>query len=84
MYLDWRVDDCLLWKKHDLPNEIATKILKFMSLMNLVFGHLDFRISPDGDYMFLEVNPSGQFLFLEIDDERLPISSAFADFLIKT
>ena len=80
--LDWRTDSELTWKKHELPERIGKRILKLMSLLGLQFGSLDFRVAPNDDYIFLEVNPNGQFLFLEIDDERLQISRAFADFLV--
>lgn len=80
--LDWRADSGLIWKKHELPLQIETRVLKLMSLLGLQFGSLDFRVAPNGDYVFFEVNPNGQFLFLEVDDQRLQISRAFADFLV--
>ena len=28
-------------------------------------GAVDFRVTPEGEHVFLEVNPAGQFLFIE-------------------
>ena len=32
-----------------------------MERLGLVFGSIDMIVTPQGDYVFLEVNPSGQF-----------------------
>lgn len=36
-----------------------------MSGFDLVFGALDFVITPDGEWLFLEINPTGQYGFIE-------------------
>jgi hypothetical protein len=82
IFLDWRIDDGVVWRKYDLPDDVATRTRRLMSLLGLTFGSLDFRIAPSGECMFLEINLNGQFLFLEVDDPCLSVSSALADFLI--
>lgn len=46
---------------YDLPPEIAQKLLALMDRMELNFGSIDMIVTPEGDYIFLEVNPNGQF-----------------------
>ena len=73
---DWRMTD-IKWQKHVLPSEISEKLLKMMGQMGLEYGAIDMKLTPDGEYYFLEINTAGQFLFTEID-AQLPISSALA------
>ncbi|MEN6440250.1 MAG: hypothetical protein ABFD97_16875, partial [Syntrophobacter sp.] len=49
--------------------------------LGLRFGALDLRLTPDGEYVFLEVNPGGQFLFCEIHAGH-PITRALAEALL--
>ena len=77
--VDWRTQPGK-WTAHELPLQIKERLIQFMKCMQLDSGSLDFRLTPEGDYVFLEVNPSGQFLFLEVD-AGLPVSEAFAAFL---
>jgi glutathione synthase/RimK-type ligase-like ATP-grasp enzyme len=44
---------------------IEIKIINFMNLMDLNTGSLDIILSPDNEYVFLEVNPSGQYGMVE-------------------
>jgi hypothetical protein len=52
-----------------------------MDYLGLVFGCLDFIVTPAGDYVFLEINEMGQFLFLERRTE-LPLLESFTQFLL--
>lgn len=60
---DWRRYDFdhTPHRRYDLPPEIARKILALMERLGLVFGSVDMIVTPQGEYVFLEVNPSGQF-----------------------
>lgn len=80
--IDWRVDRNIRWMKHQLPDDIESLILSFMRKIGLTLGHLDFRLTGTGDYVFFEVNPSGQFLFLEVDDHKIGVTAALTDLLI--
>jgi biotin carboxylase len=43
-------------------------------------GALDFLVTPEGEWVFLEVNPNGQWAFVE-QATGLPIAAAIADAL---
>lgn len=46
---------------YKLPKEMVLKIKKFMNFMNLNTGSIDMIVTPNDEYVFLEVNPVGQF-----------------------
>jgi hypothetical protein len=50
---------------HELPAEVSERCLALNRRLGLVFGAMDFVLTPDGRYVFLEVNQQGQFLWLE-------------------
>ena len=50
---------------HELPAEVARRILNFVRRQGLVYSALDFAVSAAGEYFFLENNPNGQWLWLE-------------------
>jgi len=66
---------------HVLPDEIAAKLRAFMRALGLVYGAIDLRLTPDGEYVFLEVNPAGQWLFIE-ERTGQPITSTLVDYLL--
>lgn len=63
-----------------LPKLLESQILKFMNALGLKFGALDFALTHEGEYFFLEVNPNGQWLWLE-DKLNLGITDAISDWL---
>jgi glutathione synthase/RimK-type ligase-like ATP-grasp enzyme len=63
--------------EHRLPEPVAAGLLGLMSRLGLVYGAIDLRQTPAGDYVFLEVNPAGQWLFVEQRTGQ-PISEAIA------
>jgi hypothetical protein len=70
------------YEKHALPAATAEKLVTLMRRLGLEYGAIDLRLTPDGEYFFLEVNPAGQFLFVERACQ-LPISAALAAHLIR-
>ena len=64
-----------------LPDEIESKLLEFMRHYGLVYGAIDMRKRPNGEYVFLEINPAGQWLFIEGRTEQ-KITAALAEKLI--
>ncbi len=64
--------------KHELPDGVATSIKALMKSLGLVYGAIDMRQTPGGDYVFLEINPAGQWLFIEHRTGQ-PISETIAD-----
>jgi MvdC family ATP-grasp ribosomal peptide maturase len=81
--VDWRKPgiDAGPWQHHELPDAVVRRLQDFMGKFGLLFGALDFILTPSGEYVFLEVNPIGEWGMLEKDLD-LPISSAIADALI--
>lgn len=63
-----------------LPPELETALLALQRRLNLVYGAIDLRRTPAGEYVFLEVNPAGQWHFVE-QRTGLPISQAVANYL---
>lgn len=48
----------------NLPNEISAKIFKLLEELNLNYGSVDFIVTPENKFYFLEVNPYGQYGFV--------------------
>jgi glutathione synthase/RimK-type ligase-like ATP-grasp enzyme len=63
------------WRRYDVPNtphfaieppiEIKNKVIKFMKEIQIEYGALDFVVSNDNKWYFLEVNCMGQWLWIE-------------------
>jgi glutathione synthase/RimK-type ligase-like ATP-grasp enzyme len=62
---------------YELPTAVAEKLLELMRIFGLKFGAVDFRVTPDGDHVFLEVNPVGEYLFISQRTGQ-PIPAAIA------
>ncbi len=80
--IDWRT------RQHDmkvapycLPEGVERKIQALMDKLGIVMGMLDFIVTPDGDYIFLEVNEQGQFLWVEQMCPEIPVLDIAARFL---
>ncbi len=60
---DWRRFDFehTPYEPYLVPDSIAEKLLNLMERLGLVFGSIDMIVTPDGEYIFLEINPNGQF-----------------------
>ncbi|MBD2452291.1 MvdC family ATP-grasp ribosomal peptide maturase [Nostoc sp. FACHB-152] len=82
---DWRCaeQNACTWNTYQLPDDIIRRLDKFMSRFGLKFGAFDFIVTPDGEYVFLEINPTGEWGMLE-RDLNYPISDAIADALLAT
>lgn len=80
-YADWRSDySALHYEPMETPDSIRCSISAMLKILGLPFGAFDFTITPEGDWVFLEVNPNGQWGWIE-ERTRLPITSAMADLL---
>lgn len=66
-----------------LPETIAEACRNLMDRLGLVFGCLDFIVTPEGEHVFLEVNEMGQFLWLEEDCPELSVLDPFCELLIQ-
>ena len=63
-----------------LPPEIETALKTMLTQYGLRFGAFDMIVTPDGEYVFLELNPNGQWLWIETITGA-PMSRAIADLL---
>ena len=78
--LDWRFDYTVPFRSHELDSSIRDRLLRLMHRMSLVYGAIDLRLKPDGEYVFLEINPNGQYLFIELLT-GIPLTEKMADLL---
>src|SRR3989338_6716232 len=84
--LDWRrkpsINDFdVKMEKVSLPDTITRKIFAYLEKLGLRYGSFDFIVTPDGDYVFLDINPNGQWYFVQLRTE-FQVASALADLLI--
>jgi ATP-grasp ribosomal peptide maturase len=80
--VDWRADyDSLTYEPVETPPDVAVRVRTMMSQLGLRFGALDFLVTPDGMWHFLEINPNGQWAWIE-QETGLRISEAIADSLL--
>lgn len=63
-----------------VPDEIAAGLRALMHHFGIVYGGADFRLTPEGEWVFLEINPAGEFLFVEYGGGH-PITEAMASWL---
>ncbi|MCI2422894.1 RimK domain-containing protein [Saccharopolyspora sp. K220] len=82
-YIDWRSDyPALSYRLIDAPPDVVDGIRALMRSLGLVYGALDFVITPDGHWVFLEINASGRFRWLEAESGvNVPLTAMFAEFL---
>jgi hypothetical protein len=56
---------------------VAAKLFELMKVLNIQFGGIDMRVTPEGEHVFLEVNPAGEYLFIsERTDQPIPAAIA--------
>ena len=80
-YLDFRED-----KNHELipittPELIKKQALALKKALFLEWTAIDWRLTPDGDYLFLEANPSPMFLHFE-KVTRFPLTENLIELLL--
>lgn len=80
---DWRHydDDRVLYSAHRLPGDLERGCVELVSGLGLNYGAIDLILTPEGEYVFLEINPNGAWGFLE-QRAGLPISDAITDWLV--
>jgi hypothetical protein len=78
--VDWRFGP-QPWKAHKIPDTLEKLLISLLRRLQLYTGSIDLRLTPEGEYVFLEVNPGGQFLFLEVDAGH-PVTDCLADLLL--
>ena len=83
---DWRhhheFASSQFYTAYRLPAKIERLCVRLVRALGLCFGALDLILTPQGEYVFLEVNPNGQWAWIE-DFTGLPISDAIAELLMQ-
>lgn len=80
---DWRSDyGSLSYSPVETPGHVRRAVAGLMSGLRLAYGALDFVVTPDGRWVFLELNPNGQWGWIQLAT-GLPIAAAIADLLQK-
>ena len=80
--VDFRmVMDSARFEAVTLPPQVTDSLHALMRHLGLVYGAIDMRRTPDGEYVFLEINPAGQWLFVE-ERTGQPITEALADLML--
>lgn len=80
-FLDFRDDPDPCIVPHSLPRNIQQDCLRIAQLLDLLWTGIDFRLNPEGQYIFLEANPSPMFLGFE-SRTGLPLTQALIDLLL--
>lgn len=78
--IDFRDDDDPGLLVHELPAEVKEMAISVARSLDLLWSGIDFRLTPGGEYVFLEANPSPMFLGFE-EATGLPLTGALARLL---
>lgn len=78
--IDFRDDADAHIEVHDLPNEVAQWCQKSARALELLWTGIDLRMTPEGEYHFLEANPSPMFMGFE-EYSGLPLTDALLELL---
>jgi len=54
-----------LYSSFTLPNDIEEFCIGLLKHFNLNYGAIDMIVTPDGEFVFLEINPNGQWGWIE-------------------
>lgn len=65
-----------------LPAPVKAACRRILKALNLAYGAIDLIVTPEQEYVFLEVNPSGQFLWIDFE-LGLPLLDALSEMLIQ-
>ena len=80
--VDWRTRQSdMKVAPHELPEDVERKLHALMDALGLTMGMADLIVTPDGDYVFLEINEQGQFLWVEEMCPALPLLATCTHFL---
>lgn len=79
---DWRRYDFenVKHEPHALPADIEQKLVALLRFWGLSFGACDLVLTPEGEYVFLEINANGQWYWIE-QLTGMPIARTIAETL---
>jgi glutathione synthase/RimK-type ligase-like ATP-grasp enzyme len=79
--IDWRAGGLgLPHSRHALPNKVAYRCIEITKSLHLHYGAIDLILTPEDEYVFLEINPSGEWGWIQHKVD-LPIARYMASFL---
>jgi len=76
---DWRAGEPR-YEIFALPRQVEASLHRLVDSFGLNFASLDMIVTPDGEFVFLELNPNEQWLWLELE-LGLPLVASMADLL---
>lgn len=80
--LDWRSDYAALrYEPVSLPADVQASLLTLMERLGLSFAAVDFVVTADDQYYFVDLNPSGEWGWIA-EATGLPIAAAIANHLM--
>lgn len=81
--IDWRAipEREMEIEPYCLPKKLQNQLRFFMRQLGIVFGSFDFIVTPDGQYVLLEVNEQGQFLWIEEYNPEFKMLDIFVNFI---
>ena len=81
---DWRRGDTakLHHQLHHLPTNVEKMCLDLVQSLGLEFGAIDLILTPNDEYVFLEINPNGQWAWIQQLCPEIPLRETLADLLI--
>ena len=81
---DWRAGavegEDVEYEVYDLPERVQAGLHRLMRSFEINFASIDLIVTPDGEFVFLDLNPNGQWLWLQ-EELGLPLVAAMADLL---
>lgn len=81
---DWRAgavaEEAVQYEVFDLPEPVQAALHRLMRAFEINFASIDMIVTPDGEFVFLDLNPNGQWLWLE-EELGLPLVAGMADLL---
>lgn len=77
--LDWRHYDFdkVPHTPIEIPTHVEDRLIELCRSYGLVFAAADFVVTPEGEWVFLELNPNGQWAWIE-EQAGLPIGERIA------
>jgi len=81
--VDWRQNGDLLdaFFTIEPPKEVGDALLRYARSIGLRYGAADFILTPDGQWVFLELNACGEWGWLQ--EAGLPVADTLADLLLE-
>ena len=81
---DWRrAQNNLPHKPFALPIDVEDKCKSLVKKLGLEFGAIDLIITPDNEFVFVEINPNGQWAWIQQLHPEIPMRETLADLLIR-